>query len=296
MNPVLKYPGAKWRIAEWIIGHLPAHTSYLEPFFGSGAVYFSKPIASIEAINDLDCNVVNLFRVLREHPERLADLCALTPWAQDEYADVVQKIRKPIDWQTAHLEMRLERARQFITASWQMFGSKNVTSRNGWRHRYLGGQSPCTTWTKLPDRIMWAAERLQQTQICNQDALKLIQAHNGREILIYADPPYLGDTRSHGKLYDHEMKSAKQHMALLDVLEAHTGMVVLSGYDSGLYQARLGHWTRFYTVARAQSNRQTMEVIWLNPMAAKRLGKPTQQQMFELSEPKGDRDTRFCLT
>jgi len=80
---VLKYPGSKWSIADWIIDHMPAHEVYLEPYFGSGAVFFRKKLVKFETINDLEGNVVNLFRVIREMPQALADaflvLCVYLP-------------------------------------------------------------------------------------------------------------------------------------------------------------------------------------------------------------------------
>ena len=74
---VLKYPGSKWRIADWIIALMPPHKSYLEPFFGSGAVFFRKDPSRIETINDLDGEIVNLFRVIRE---RHGDTIRLKMW------------------------------------------------------------------------------------------------------------------------------------------------------------------------------------------------------------------------
>ena len=65
MKAILKYPGAKWRIADWIISYFPNHKVYLEPFFRSGAVFFKKTPAYIETINDRDGDIVNLFRVCR---------------------------------------------------------------------------------------------------------------------------------------------------------------------------------------------------------------------------------------
>lgn len=58
-------------MADWIIRFFPKHHSYLEPFFGSGAVLFNKPRSNIETVNDLDCNVVNLFECIRENPENV---------------------------------------------------------------------------------------------------------------------------------------------------------------------------------------------------------------------------------
>src|SRR5690554_1056987 len=110
MKPVLKYPGSKWNIAKWIISFMPPHTTYLEPFFGSGAVFFQKPPSKVEMINDIDGNVVNLFRVIREHPEELAALIEMTPWARDEYYASYEKTGDS-----------LEDARRFLVRCWQAF-------------------------------------------------------------------------------------------------------------------------------------------------------------------------------
>ena len=85
MKPVLKYPGSKWRIAGEIVARIPEHHTYLEPFFGSGAVFFSKEPSRIEMINDLDNNVPNLFRCIRDDPDRLARIVATTPYSRHEY-------------------------------------------------------------------------------------------------------------------------------------------------------------------------------------------------------------------
>jgi DNA adenine methylase len=280
--PVLKYPGGKWRVAEWIISHFPEHAVYLEPYFGSGAIFFNKEPTRVELINDLDQNVVNLFQIIREQPHEFATMISLTPWALDEYHRCQQQLRAPFDWDCATDHARLERARVFVTANAQMFGRKNATARSGWRHRTIASQSPTVTWHKLPERILAAAERLAVAQITREPAAQLIRACNSSDVLIYADPPYLGETRGHSKLYDHEMKGAEEHLDLLNALEAHRGPVVLSGYDSSLYAAHLVHWTRFETQARAQMNQRRTEVIWLNPIAVRRLKRPVSIALFEL--------------
>jgi len=80
VNALLNYPGAKWGMAEEIVALMPPHRSYLEPFFGSGAVLFNKPPSAIETVNDIDGDIVNFFTVLREQPEKLARRIELTPW------------------------------------------------------------------------------------------------------------------------------------------------------------------------------------------------------------------------
>lgn len=87
----MKYPGSKWGSADWIISHFPEHHSYLEPFFGSGGVFFNKPRSDIETINDLDGEVVNLFRQIRNDPERLAREIYFTPYSREAYEMAYQK-------------------------------------------------------------------------------------------------------------------------------------------------------------------------------------------------------------
>lgn len=99
MNAILKYPGGKWRIAQWIISYFPPYKVYCEPFFGSGAVFFTKPSVNIETINDIDGNVVNLFRVCREYPEELARALEFTPWSREEFLNCAEmKTDDRIEW------------------------------------------------------------------------------------------------------------------------------------------------------------------------------------------------------
>ena len=85
MHSVIRYPGSKARLADWIIGHFPEHRSYLEPFLGSGAVLFRKPRSPIETVNDLDGEVINLFECIRRDPDRLAWEIYNTPYARETY-------------------------------------------------------------------------------------------------------------------------------------------------------------------------------------------------------------------
>ena len=127
MNAILRYPGSKWRIADFIISHFPAHHSYLEPFFGSGAVLFNKSASNIETINDLNGDVVNLFQVIREAPEKLAKQVALTPYSRSEYEAAWRN--NPID--------EIEKARLFLIKSWQGHGFRS-NEKTGWKNDVIG--------------------------------------------------------------------------------------------------------------------------------------------------------------
>ncbi len=123
MKPILKYPGAKWRIAKWILAHMPQHEGYVEPFFGSGAVFFNKRPSRIETINDIDGEVVNFFRVCRARPNELADTIALTPYAREEKDSSVNAVCND----------ELESARLFAIRCWMTIGGAFATD-SGWRH------------------------------------------------------------------------------------------------------------------------------------------------------------------
>jgi len=230
IKPILKYPGAKWNLAPWIISHFPAHAHYVEPFFGSGAVFFNKQPAKHEVINDLSGDVVNLFRVIREDGERLAALIEMTPWAREEY-----------ELSYAPCDDPMERARRFVVRGC-MANSSQLNSRSGWRH-IVGAElyeSLSKTWRKFPARILEISHRLQAAEVEHLPAIRVIEKHALFDTLIYADPPYPLSTRS-GKMYQHEMTVA-DHLPLLDALDAHPGPVVLSGYHCALYDDRLCRW------------------------------------------------------
>lgn len=265
MKPILKYPGAKWRLADWIIEHMPPHDSYLEPFFGSGAVFFGKQKARIETINDIDGEIVSFFRVCREQPEELAEALSLTPWARDEREAAFDEAPTGA----------VEQARRFAVRCWMTFGA-GLSKSNGWRHttarNYNGGPDNPKIWARMPECVHAAANRLMEAQIENRPALDVIQRFDGPNVLIYADPPYVIDTLNcNGRLYSHVM-SNEEHVELLRALTAHQGMVLLSGYESDMYQDLLSGWQLVTTKAQAECAASRTECLWLNPHAVERRG------------------------
>ena len=256
MNAVMKYPGSKWSLAKWIIGHFPQHHSYLEPFFGSGAVLFTKERSAIETVNDRDADVVNLFDWIRKDPERLAQAIYWTPYARDIYEKA---------WEAQYTETdSFQRAVCFYTRLMMGHGFRITGEKVGWKNDVQGREAAYAAngWCKAPDIIRQAAEHLRGVQIENRPALELISRFNYQKVLIYADPPYLLGTR-HGKQYRHEMSDA-DHRDLLDALKAHKGPVILSGYESDLYNDALRDWHKDEAMAQAQTATKRREVLWMN--------------------------------
>ncbi len=257
MTALLKYPGAKWSLAEWIIGHFPPHHSYLEPFFGSGAVLFNKARSNIETVNDLDGDVVNLFQCIRENPERLAQAVYWMPYSRREYERTyLQEVP----------EDPFVHAVRFLTRCNQGYGFRTNEKRVGWKNDVQGRERAYAAkcWTELPERIVQAAERLRGVQIECRPAVEVIRRFNVPNVLIYCDPPYVLSSRSGGKRqYKHEMTD-RDHEELLAVLKAHRGPVLISGYQSELYDRELVGWRRETASATDQLSRWREEVLWMN--------------------------------
>ncbi|MBQ3600956.1 MAG: DNA adenine methylase [Lachnospiraceae bacterium] len=254
MRAVIKYPGSKWALSNWIISQFPEHHSYLEPFFGSGAVLFNKPRSDIETVNDLDGNVVNLFRCIQQDPQKLARKIYYTPYSRDTYEKAFSECPKE----------PFEKALNFYIRCNMGHGFRTIGEKVGWKIDVQGREKAYAAmdWCKLPEKVMQAAERLRGVQIENSPAIDVIQRFNFKNVLIYCDPPYMLQTR-HGKQYKCEM-SNDEHMELLVVLLKHKGPVVISGYDTDLYNNMLEGWSKLEAVSYSQACMKRKEVIWMS--------------------------------
>ena len=253
MNTLLNYPGAKWGMAKKIIDLMPKHRSYLEPFFGSGAVLFNKPPSAIETVNDIDGDIVNFFRVLREKPDELAEAISLTPYARAVFDDAHEN--RGTD--------EFDRAYRFAIRSKMGHGFKTYQKTGFNIDVYARERSYCVgCWNRLPGDLLEAAKRLKDVQIENRPALDLIRKFNHDNVLIYADPPYLLNTRG-GKQYRHEM-TEQDHVELLDALKQHKGYAIISGYPSDMYEHELADWNMIARKAYNQNADARTEVLWCN--------------------------------
>jgi DNA adenine methylase len=258
MKTILRWPGAKWRLADWIINMFPAHDVYCEPFFGSGAVFFSKTPSGTETINDIDSNIVNLFRVVRNSADELARVIEMTPYAREEYRDCYNSTGDEV-----------EKARRFLVRTWQAFGGKTYCS-TAWAHDRTNTVFRPKYWCKLPERILETVERLKMAQIENMNALELIELYNSKNTLLYVDPPYLKSTRSQLH-YACEFAKPEEHRELLRLCKLHQGHVVISSYENDLYNTELEGWERRSMRVATNASGSAMEMIYLSPSCTKEL-------------------------
>lgn len=260
-RPVMLYHGGKWKLAPWIIDHFPPHFSYVEPYGGAASILMRKTPARNEVYNDLDEEIVNVFRVLREpeQAERLRQLLELTPHSRSEYAACFD--RSPVD--------QVERARRIIVRSFQGYGSNSATvnHKNGFRNRRAGSAGPALDWSRYPDCIPAFVNRLSAVTLECAPALEVMQRYNAEDTLFYVDPPYVRSSRKRNqRSYRHEM-SDDDHIALAHALHELTGMVVLSGYATPLYERLYAGWPMAAVQNRTGSNSLMTECLWLSPKA-----------------------------
>lgn len=254
MRSIIKYPGSKWRIADWITSFFPEHHSYVEPFFGSGAVFFQKNPSHIETINDLDGEVVNFFEWVRNDPEKLARTIYLTPYSRKVYDDAFLPAKNSLDL-----------AVKFCIRANMGYGFRTAGGKAGWKIDIQGREKAYTVkdWDGLPEKIIYAAERMKDAQIECKPAAEVIRRFDFENVLIYCDTPYLLETRF-GKQYKQEM-TKQQHEELLEVLLESKAKVVLSGYESELYNRSLKGWHKEHICSAARnSSMKKQEVIWMN--------------------------------
>ena len=240
-------------MAQKIIDLFPAHDCYVEPFGGGAAVLLAKPRARLEVYNDLDGDMVALFRVLRDQPDDLAEAIALTPFAREEHE---------IAYSDANTD--IERARRVLVRSHFGHGSSGIHRSTGFRAAGMrAGTLPVHGWAALPDTVRNSAARMRGVVIERRPAIQVMQAHDSAQTVHYVDPPYLPETRDKGRDYRHEM-THDDHAELLEAVRGLVGFVVLSGYAAHLYDDALRDWRRIEVKARADRAAPRTEVLWCN--------------------------------
>lgn len=262
-RPALRYHGGKFRLAPWILSHFPEHKIYTEVYGGGASVLLRKKRTYAEIYNDLDGEIVSLFRVLRNPSQarELLRLVTLTPYAREEFELSYLVDGDPI-----------EQARRTITRSMMGFGSHAASGqstgfRTGMR---LSGTSAARDWMHYPPVLEKVIERLRGVTIENRPAVDVLSQYDDAGALHFVDPPYPHSTRGGGAWYKHEMTD-DEHRELARVLHSLKGMIVLSGYACDLYDMELyADWQRVTYATYGDGARARTEVLWISPNAITR--------------------------
>jgi DNA adenine methylase len=255
--------GGKFSHLDWLLPLLPSCHHYCEPFSGSAAVLINREPSPVETYNDLDGEVCNFFRVLRDHKHNLVESIGLTPFSREEFS-----LACSVDSSVTELE----RARRFYIRARQVrTGLAQTASIGRWANckntSRMGMSGVISRWLGGVEALPEIAERLLRVQIENRPAIDVIRLYDSKDTLFYCDPPYVHVTRGDSKAYGHEM-SDKQHRDLAETLNAVKGKVALSNYDCDLMDELYAapKWRKFKSPERTihSTKGKRSEVLWTN--------------------------------
>lgn len=230
--------GGKFSHLDWLLPLLPECHHYCEPFAGSGAVLFNRAPSPVETYNDLDGEVVNFFRILRDRKEELIEKIGLTPFSREEYHIAIATNGDRID--------DIERARRFfVRARQSRTGLAQTASLGRWANckntSRAGMSGVVSRWLGSVEGLTPLVERLQRVQIENRPAIDVLLLYDSPETLFYLDPPYVHSTRGDSKAYEFEMTD-EEHRGLAAIARKCRGMVAISGYQCDLMEELYGDW------------------------------------------------------
>ncbi|MCX6216498.1 DNA adenine methylase [Spirosoma sp.] len=173
---ILTRPGNKRRIAQAIIAHFPEHDTYIEPFFGAGGLFFSKPKAKHNIVNDYDSEVYNLFKVIVDRKPELMNFWSIMPVHEDLWKY----------WKANPEGDPIRKAARFLLFSNFSFMGRMTTMCFGQSNAY----------PLVAQRIQQVHELMRGVQLMNCDFRKMlsrisIRPGSEKRVFIYCDPPYL---------------------------------------------------------------------------------------------------------
>jgi len=254
--------GGKYSHLNWLLPLLPKSVHYCEPFAGSAAVLINREPSPVETYNDIDGEVANFFRVLRDNTDEILKAIALTPFSREEFRLAIEKPHEELT--------EVERARRFYIRARQVRTGLAQTASNGrWANclntSRRGMSGAVSRWLGSVDGLTEVAERLLRVQIENSDATDVIRRYDSENTLFYCDPPYPPEIRGDIKAYGYEM-DAMDHRNLAATLRCCRGKVALSGYKCDLLDELYHDWLCIKApIKNCQSvKKPRQEVLYVN--------------------------------
>jgi DNA adenine methylase len=259
---VFGWYGGKFSHLDWLLPRLPKCHHYCEPFAGSAAVLMNREPSAVETYNDIDGDLVNFFRVLRDRGEELTRVISLTPFSREEFHIAINGSTQGIS--------DVERARRFyIRARQARSGLAQTATLGRWANckdtSRAGMSGVVSRWLGGVEALGDIAERLLRVQIENRPALEVIRLYDAPSTFFYCDPPYLHSTRGDSKAYGFEM-SDSEHEALAETLNGIRGKAAVSGYRNDKMDTLFAGWRRFDAPEKMAHTIKKMrqECLWMN--------------------------------
>ncbi|MHB8156002.1 MAG: DNA adenine methylase [Desulfocucumaceae bacterium] len=256
--------GGKFSHLDWLLPLLPPCHHYCEPFGGSAAVLINRVPSPVETYNDVDGEVVNFFRVLREKKDELLYQIGMTPFSREEFTMAIKT-----NGNGKYLT-DLERARRFYVLARQVrTGLAQTASVGRWANclntSRAGMSGAVSRWLGSVAGLEFIASRFLRVQIENDSAANVIARYDSSETLFYCDPPYPHESRGDCKAYSYEMVD-DDHVKLSRILNNVKGKVAISGYDCGLMDKLYKGWRihREKPKKALSIKKERQEVLWMN--------------------------------
>lgn len=254
--------GGKFSHLDWLLPLLPQAHHYCEPYSGSAAVLLNREPSAVETYNDVDGDVTNFFRVLRDRSDELIRAVALTPFSREEFHLAVNGLEQGTS--------DVERARRFyIRARQTRTGLAQTATLGRWANckntSRAGMSGAVSRWLGGVEALDGIAQRLLRVQIENRPAVDIVRLYDDANTFFYCDPPYLHETRADSKAYGFEMTN-EQHWELSETLKACKGKVAVSGYRCDSMDDWYRGWHRFDApIMQCHSTKKPrQECLWMN--------------------------------
>lgn len=246
-------------MVQQLYDYFPAHHHFVDLFCGSMVVTLNKPLSNIDTANDINGEVVNFFKVLREKPEELLSMIYLTPVSRQEYNE---------SWNIDNCS-DVERARRYYTRIRQSFYGLGAQRKNkGWHLTKKNSRSHVSEvvskWLNGVEKLLPIIDRIKYIQIENRDFRELLPLIDDESVFFYCDPPYPRESRV--SFNDYRFDFADQdHRDLSEILHTIKGKAMISGYECKTMNELYKDWTmvrlgEFYTI----SGKKGKECIWMN--------------------------------
>lgn len=253
------YFGGKFHWIYELYEYFPTHEHFIDLFCGSMTVILNKPNSKIDTANDINSNVTNFFKVLRNRTDELITQLKLTPVGREEYDNC---------WENSGDE--LEDARRFyVRARQSFFGLGQQRKNKGWHLVKKNSRSntaeTISKWRNGIKKLNLVTEKLTSIQIENMDYKKLIPILDYESAFFYCDPPYPKESRGSYNDYTFEFTD-HDHEELANILHNIKGKVMISGYECDLLKNLYKDWTmiKLSKKANAIKSKIVQEVIWIN--------------------------------
>jgi DNA adenine methylase len=255
------YFGGKYNFLEQLYEYFPDHFHFVDVFCGSMAVTLNKLPSKMDTANDINGDVINFFKVLREHPMDLLYNLELTPTSRQEYKNCFPINSPGIS--------DVERARRFFVRCRQSFQGTGIEKSTGFNACIATSEKSLSKnvskFLSSVYRLPAVIEKLRTIQIESLDYSVLLEKYDRSDTFFYCDPPYELRMRNYKKWYSNEFLD-NDHFKMADILKNIKGKAMVSGYDSPMYHNLFSGWNfiKLKPLGHSMKINPQQECIWMN--------------------------------